>query len=69
MRGKAAKLLSTEWIWYVDSDDNLINLEKINELISIIKMTKSNVLEFKYVVKETSGEVQKPRWFLKTDKK
>ena len=67
MRGKAAKLLTTEWMWYIDSDDNLINVDKIDELISTLKATKSNVLEFKYIIKTASNEIVTPKWFLKTD--
>ena len=65
LRNKGKELLQTDWIWYIDCDDNLINTSKINGLLNIAKRTKCNVIEFKYLVKNIDGIIKIPRIFKK----
>ena len=69
MRQKAAKLINTQWIWYSDSDDNLINTDKIPELIEILKKTKSNVIAFKFLDKDIDGKYSVPNKYKKMEKR
>ena len=69
IRQKAIQLLETKWIWNMDCDDNLINTDKIPELIKVIKHTKSNVITFKYILKDERGNEAIPNWFHNMDKR
>ena len=56
IRKKATSLLETKWIWHIDSDDNLINPEKINDILTILKTTKNTVISFKYIITQGNNK-------------